>query len=323
MVNLIDKGTEKRLSERRAGYFESGIAAFKRISWGAVFGGLVIALVVQLMLSLLGIGVGMGTVDPLQESNPFAGLGIAALGWGVISMLLALFAGGLVAGRLAGIPRTIDSVLHGLLTFCLFTIVVFYLITTTAGSIVSGISGLAMQTLSVAGKGVGAAAGKATDKIAQNGVDLGDIKREARALLMPAEKSEWDQNNTAGTEFDNLIDQLFSDGDKKIDKEAVVNAIVARTGKSPEEANRIADNWIQNYQNAKKELNEFKVKSEQQAREAGAVAASATSKAGIFLFVGLVLGAAAAAAGGKLGEPHTSVSRTEVESTISSERNYR
>lgn len=322
MVNLIDKGTERRLSERRAGYFESGIAAFKRISWGAVFGGLVIALVVQLMLSLLGIGVGMGTVDPLQESNPFAGLGIAALAWGILSMLLALFAGGLVAGRLAGIPRTIDSVLHGLLTFCLFTIVVFYLITTTAGSIVSGISGLAMQTLSVAGKGVGAAAGKATDKIAQNGVDLGDIKREARALLMPAEKPEWDQN-TAGTESDSLIDQLFSNGDKKIDKEAVVNAIVARTGKSHEEANRIADNWIQNYQNAKKELNEFKAKSEQQARETGAVAASATSKAGIFLFVGLVLGAAAAAAGGKLGEPHTAVSRTEVESTISSERNYR
>lgn len=191
MVNLIDRkeGAERRISERRVGYIESGVAAFKRVSWGAVFGGLVIALVVQLMLSLLGIGIGMGTVDPLTESNPFAGLGIAALTWGIVSMLAALFAGGLVAARLAGIPKTIDSVLHGLLTFSLFTIVTFYLITTTAGTIVSGVSGIAMQSLSVAGKGFGAAAGKATDKIAKNGIDLGDIKREARALFMQTEKT--------------------------------------------------------------------------------------------------------------------------------------
>ncbi len=301
MVNIIDRkeGTERRISERRVGYFESGIAALKRISWGAVFGGLVIALVIQLMLSLLGIGVGMGTVDPLHESNPFAGLGIPTLIWGIVSMLIALFAGGLVAGRLAGIPRTIDSVLHGLLTFCLFTIVMFYLITTTAGTIVSGITGLAVQTLSAAGKGVGAVAGKASDKVAQDGIDLSDIKNEAQALFMQTEKPEWNQ----GTESDNLVDQLFRGADKKIDKEAMVNVIVNRTGKSREEADKIADNWIQKYQNAKREFDELKVKSEQQARETGAAAASAVSKAGIFLFIGLVLGAAVSAAGGKLGEP--------------------
>lgn len=320
MANLIDtkEGTERRVSERRVGYFQDGIAAFKRVSWGAVFGGLIIALVAQLMLTLLGIGVGMGNVEPLKENNPFAGLGVPTLIWGIVSMLAALFAGGLVAARLAGIPKTIDSVLHGLLTFCLFTIVVFYLITTTAGTIVSGVSGIAVQTLSATGKGVGAAAGKATDKIASGGIDLSDIKREARALFAQAEKPAWN-SDTEGTESDTIINQLFGNTDKKIDKETIVNTIVARTGKSREEADKIADNWIQTYQNAQQKFGELKGKAEHQARETGATVASAVSKAGIFLFIGLVLGAIAAAGGGKVGEPHDVATRAVAEKSTRSE----
>jgi hypothetical protein len=310
MVNVIDRkeGVERRVGERRVRYFETGLAAFKRISWGAVFGGLVIALVVQLMLSLLGIGIGMGTVEPLEETNPLEGLGTGALIWGIVSMLIALFTGGLVAGRLAGIPRTIDSVLHGLVTFSLFTLVMVYLITTTAGAIVSGAGGIAWRTLSLAGQGAGAAAGMATEGITKNGIDLSKIKNEARALLMQTERPEWD-TDTGGNESDNLVEQLFGNATKEVDREAVVNVIVTRTGKSREEANRIADNWIQTYQDAKRELSEFKTKAEQQARETGDVAASAISKAGIFLFIGLLFGAGVAAVGSKLGEPHDLASR--------------
>ncbi|MCR4292161.1 MAG: hypothetical protein NUV76_04710 [Candidatus Kuenenia sp.] len=303
--------------ERRVGNLQSGIVVLKRISWGAVFGGLIITLVVQLMLSLLGVGIGMGTVDPLKESNPFVGLGMPALIWGVFSMLISFFVGGLVAARLAGIPKTIDSVLHGLLTFSLSTIVMFLFITTAAGAIVGGVGGIAMQTLSIAGKGVGDVVGKTTEKVVDS-VDLGNIKREASALFTQTEKNPiWNQN-IEGSESDSLVDDLFGNADKEIDREAVVNAISDSTGKSREETERIADKWIQNYQNAKKEFNKLKVKAEQQARETGAAAASAISKAGIFLFIGLLFGAAAAVGGGKLGEPHDIATRTVAESSVCS-----
>ena len=55
----------------------AGVIA-RRISWGAVFAG---ALVVQLALSLLGLGIGMGTVDSLKEANPLRGLGTGAIVW--------------------------------------------------------------------------------------------------------------------------------------------------------------------------------------------------------------------------------------------------
>lgn len=58
---------EIRREEGYGRYGRVGLAAFKRISWGAVFAGLVVALVVQFILSLLGIGIGFGAMDPLQE----------------------------------------------------------------------------------------------------------------------------------------------------------------------------------------------------------------------------------------------------------------
>src|SRR2546421_10345994 len=68
-------------------------ALLKGISWGAIFAGVVIALAVQIVLSLLGIGIGASTIDPLNQQNPGKGLGIGAAVWFVISSLIATFAG--------------------------------------------------------------------------------------------------------------------------------------------------------------------------------------------------------------------------------------
>jgi VIT1/CCC1 family predicted Fe2+/Mn2+ transporter len=293
MANKVDR-TE--LTERQEGYVETGLAAFKRISWGAVFGGLVIALVVHLMLSLLGLGVGLGIVDPLEEDIPFARLGIGALIWGIVSMLIALFAGGYVAGRLAGIPRTIDSVLHGLITFSLFTLVMFYTLTTTIGTVITGVGGVAGQTLAVAGEGVTAAIRAVTEEIIEDDIDLGAIRREARTLLRQAGEPD--------VGVGDIIRELFEDPNIEIDRENIINVIVARTDLTREEANRIADSLIQTYQEARREFERLRVEAEQQAREAADALASAASRASIFLFIGLILGAAVAAVGGKLGEPH-------------------
>lgn len=304
---------------RRRGYIETGIAAFRRISWGAVFAGLVVALVVQLILSLLGIGIGAGSIEPLQQSNPLSGLGTGALIWWIVSILISLFVGGVVAGRLAGVPRATDSVLHGIITFSLFTLVMFYLITTTVGGIVSGVGGIVGQTLSLAGQGVASAASKVTQQATGNGIDLGNLKNEISTLLMQTGKPALNPNRlgretgrsaqnaamnpqSAGDIADSLVSRLFSD--KGIDREAIVNVIVARTNMSRADAERTADNWIQTYNNAKTKFDQFKKDAEMQARKTGDVVAAAISKAAIFSFIGLILGALAAAIGGKVGEPH-------------------
>lgn len=114
--------------------------AIRRISWGAVIAGTVIALVVQLMLSLLGIGIGATQVDPGGAAGQAVpeGLGIGAAIWWILSVLISLFIGGWVAGYLAGMPERADGLMHGLVTWGLATIVSLWLLTTTVGAVATG-----------------------------------------------------------------------------------------------------------------------------------------------------------------------------------------
>jgi hypothetical protein len=76
----------------------------RRISWAAIFGGVILGVSVQLLLSLLGAGIGLGTVNTNLGSTPTASnLGIGAGVWWVVSSCVALGLGGYVAAWLAGI----------------------------------------------------------------------------------------------------------------------------------------------------------------------------------------------------------------------------
>jgi GrpB-like predicted nucleotidyltransferase (UPF0157 family) len=286
-------------------------------------------------LSLLGAGIGLSTIDPLEEQNPINGIGVGAAIWWGLSTLVSLYVGGLVAGRLAGAPRRTDGLLHGLLSWALFTLFSLYLLTTALGRIVGGVGSVAGQTLALAGRGVAAVAPGAGDAIKnelrERGIDMSDVKREARTLLRQTGKEELDPTNlkrqgqgavsaarneagqaatnpqATDDNFDGLIDNLSARADRignAADRDAAVNVVMQRTGKSRAESERIVDNWIASARQAQAKYQDVKQQAGQQARETGDKAASALSKAAIFAFVGMVLGAAAAAFGGRQATPH-------------------
>jgi hypothetical protein len=78
--------------------YEGGI--FKRVSWGAVFAGLVVALVIT--LRQFGMGIGLGAINPAGEP---LGMGTGAAIWLGITTLIALFVGGWTTAKLAGSVR--------------------------------------------------------------------------------------------------------------------------------------------------------------------------------------------------------------------------
>src|SRR5262249_14835881 len=91
-----------------------------RISWGAVFAGVVVALATQLLLNLLGMGVGAATLSPVEGDNPSAmSLSVGAGIWFALSSILAALAGGYAAGKLAGVPNEATGSWHGLTTWAL------------------------------------------------------------------------------------------------------------------------------------------------------------------------------------------------------------
>jgi hypothetical protein len=319
----------------------SAAAFHKRISWGAVFAGALLAIVTQLALTLLGAGIGLSSVDPLEERNPMEGIGIGAMIWYGVSTLISLYVGGLVAGRLAGAPRRTDGLLHGLLTWGLVTLFTFYLLTTAVGRLISGVGGVAGRVLTTAGQGISAVAPQAGEAIQgelqERGVDMSDVKREARLLLRQTGKTELDPNNlerqarAAGGEvraeagqsasnpqaaddnFDDVIDRLASRADNignAADRDAAVNVVMQRTGKSRAESEQVVDNWISTGRQAQAKFQQVKTQAGQKARQAGDAAASGLSKAAIYSFLGLLLGAAAAGFGGRQATPTDLVDST-------------
>ena len=313
---------------------QSAVPAIRRISWGAVFAGALLALVIQLSLSLLGLGIGLGTIDPLQEQNPMSGIGIGAAIWWLVTMLVSLYLGATTASRLAGIPRPTDGVLHGLLTWGVVTLLTFYLLTTAVGRIIGGVTGVAGRALSGVGSGLAAvapAAGNAIQgELKDQGIDLSDLKRQARLLLRQTGKAQLTPENLASQaraagrdakaeagqaatnpqgaddSFDDLIDNLTSRADavgNAADRDAAVNVVMQRTGKSRAESEQIVDNWIATAKQAQAKLKEAKDAAALKARQIGDAAAEGLSKAALLAALGLGLGAAVAAFGGRRAVP--------------------
>lgn len=119
---------------------EVATASLRRISWGAVLVGTVVVMVVWMTLALLGMGIGLASVDP--GATPGRGIAIGAMIWWIITSLIALFIGGWVAGRLAGPQRRLDGALHGMATWGVSALVTVFLLTTTVGVLIGGAFGI-------------------------------------------------------------------------------------------------------------------------------------------------------------------------------------
>lgn len=91
-------------------YPSYAVSAAPRVSWLAVFAGAATAVAVTGCLGLLGLGMGFVHVP---AGGILSGLRTTAAAWMIVSTAAAFYAGGWVAGRMAGLGRLSDSVVHG------------------------------------------------------------------------------------------------------------------------------------------------------------------------------------------------------------------
>lgn len=124
----------------------------RNISWGAVIAGVVTFLALTLTLSLVTAALGLGMAD-LNSANPGEGIGLATGLWSLFTLVLALAAGGYVAGVLAGAA----GLIHGFLTWGTALLAAVVLATVLVGNV-----------LGAAGSLIGSATSTVTDAVAQN-----------------------------------------------------------------------------------------------------------------------------------------------------------
>jgi ElaB/YqjD/DUF883 family membrane-anchored ribosome-binding protein len=149
-------------------------SSLDRLSWGSVIAGAIIAIIVQLAMNLLGLSIGMTSINPEYDDGAKPKeLATGAAIWVGFSTLLALFAGGWIAARFAGIPDNTDGLLHGLMVWGVVVLVSVFFLTTSVGRILSGVASLIGNGLSLAGsvtgavtQGVASVAGSAASGVA-------------------------------------------------------------------------------------------------------------------------------------------------------------
>ncbi|MBN2972770.1 hypothetical protein JW805_12155 [Roseomonas aeriglobus] len=156
----------------------------RRVSWGAIFAGVVIAVAVQLLLGILGTGIGLSMVDPTDGTTPGAtGFGIGAGLYWLVTTVVALGAGGYAAARVSGVTEKFDALVHGLVVWGVTLILTLYLLTSAVGGIIGG----AFRTVGTVATAAGATVGAAAPQVAQaSGVSATDVRQEAAKYLSDA-----------------------------------------------------------------------------------------------------------------------------------------
>ena len=270
-----------------------GSHVHRRISWGAIIGGVILVVSVQLLLSLLGAGIGLDQVNTNAGTTPNASsLGIGAGAWWIISSIIALAFGGYASAWLAGIELRWDGLLHGLITWGIATLLTVWLLTSAIGGIIGGGASALGGLASAAGGGLKDAA----QPVAQAaGVTPDMVQQQAQAYLKPANPdpasmSPQDAQKQIAT---NLVTYAKGGPDAAAAKTQIV-AIMAAQQHIP------ADQAAKQFDDAQAKLQQEKAQAIQTAKNAADATATAASHTSFAAFADLLIGAIAAAIGGSL-----------------------
>jgi len=272
------------------------------ISWGGVFAGVAIALSLHLLLNLLGLAIGAGVIDPAQNDTPAAAsLSTGSVIWMIVSGIIAAFVGAYVASRMSGRVVRSTGALHGLTTWAVTTLVVFYMLTTSVGALVGGAFSGVTSVFSGAGSTIATATTAAAPSLANASNPVATIEQRIREA-------------SGGNDPQALRDAAVT---------AVRAALTGDQAQAEDARNRAADalaraqgipvdqarQQVTDYENQYKQaVEQAKVR----ATEAAQATATAVSTGSYVAFGALLLGAVAALFGGNMGAAHTERRRETV-----------
>lgn len=262
----------------------------RRVSWGAIFAGVVIAVAVQIVMGILGTGIGLSMVDPVEGSTPgAAGFGIGAGLYWLITTIVALGAGGYAAARVSGVTERFDALVHGLVVWGVTLLLTIYMLTSAVGGIIGGAFRTIGNVAGAAGSTVGAAAPRAA-QIA--GVDAGDVRQEASKYLSdtPTDPAQMTPEQ-AQKEIAKQLPAMARGGTDGVRAESRIVDIVAAQRKisRPEAQAQVTK--------AKADFVQTKNEAVQSAKVATDAAAGAAAKTSFILVLALLIGAGASAFG--------------------------
>ena len=272
--------------------------------WGAIIGGTVAAIGIQILLSILGVGAGLAMFAPLTDAHPAAAFSEEAAAIWTGCALVALFFGAVIAGRFS--QSLHGGFVHGIMVWCLTLIITLILVSMGTGMVMGGALKVLGASIGTGGKAVASGVGDVVKDGAKRSSD--QIQSFIQEAVQSISTNAAPKATTrASREIGFAVTKLFAPGNdvnSQTNRAAVIKALMDYTQVSEADATKTVDDWTVSYNNLKTELDNLKTTAEQKAKEAADQAASNLSSAAIWSFSGLLIGLLVSAGGGVLGGDH-------------------
>ncbi|WP_224242121.1 hypothetical protein [Hyalangium gracile] len=267
-----------------------------KLSWGAILGGTFVALGVWILLYSLGLALGLSSVDPGNPGSArSAGIGTGI--WSLIAPLIALFIGGLVASRTAGVVDKMGGAMHGAVLWGLTTLVGVILM----GMAISSLLGAVFNV----GKSAVSATGAAISGAASQGDQVGNIARsfgiDANDALAPINQRLQQQGQPAITADQlqaatkDVIGTALQQG--RLDRDLLVSSIAENTALTRQDAQEVAGRIEAQWNQAQGQVGQVA----QQVQQGALQAADTTGRVFWGVFFALLLGLISSILGATLG----------------------
>lgn len=121
----------------------AGESGGTRVAWGGVWSGFLVGAGVFLLLSILGLAIGVSTAEiGTSQRLDASGLGLGAAIWSGIALLISLFIGGMVATRTGLVFDRAAGFIEGVLVWVLAILAIVYMASSGIGFVASSVSGL-------------------------------------------------------------------------------------------------------------------------------------------------------------------------------------
>jgi len=287
---------------------EGGGPTIAVLRWGAIFGGTAAALATWLLLYVLGLAIGFSSINQ-ADLGSLKSLGLFSGLWSVLAPLPALFVGGVVVSRGAGVTDKTTGVLHATVVWALSILAATWLVVNLLTGLVSGAFSAAKSTAHTAAQGVAgaaqAAAGGAANAGQAAGGAAGDLAQQFHLNPDDALRTVNDRLRAAGKPTINpdqlqaAVKQALQTAvqQRSFDRQAFVKALEDNHVAAGADADEIAGRVEGQFNAAKDALS----KAGQAAESAGGKVAKVTGKTLWGIFAVLLLGAAATMLGAIAG----------------------
>ncbi|MBZ4374414.1 hypothetical protein NR800_33940 [Corallococcus interemptor] len=285
------------VESERAGIIPAVPGSAYKLSWGAIFGGTFVALGVWILLYTLGLALGLSSVNPADASSAKSA-GIFTGIWSVIVPLVALFVGGVVAARSAGIVDKAGGAMHGAVLWGLTTLLGVMVV----GMLVSNVVG---AVFNVGKAAVGAGGTAAVGAVTGGGEAAKAFGLDANDALAPVNKRlrEEGKPTITANQLEAATKDIVTEGVRqgRMDRELLVSNIAQNTNLSRRDAEEVADRVQQQVDQGVSQAKAKASEVGQQAQQGALKVADRSGRVFWGIFAGLLLGLIASVLGATLG----------------------